>query len=227
MDYPCCGVVIEIIEIQIVSIRDNKRVYCLTFKLMDRVSNVNTTNNITSFVFGTEDIAEVNMLRRSLLTEIETYAIDIVTFHINTSPRHDEIIAFHLGQLVIDHSRFNPPQDDDFKTRIDVRGPTEFTTEHIPDLPFKYITPIANLKANQRILCDVIVKRGQGRVHVKWCPVSCVKFIETENGYQVTFKNIGMMSSEEIIQQGLARMHDAAHRVPNSIFSHPLLPHNI
>jgi DNA-directed RNA polymerase alpha subunit len=193
-----------------------------------RFANIETTNNITSAVFLTRDIAEVNLLRRAILSEIETYAIDIVTFHHNTSSRHDEVIALRLGQLVIDHSRFRPPPEGgDFTTHIDFQGPGEFTTEHIPDLPFLYITPIATLKAGQRITCDVIVKRGQGKRHVKWRPISTFKFTEVEQGYKVTFKNIGMLSGTEILEKGLAKMRDAAQRPPITLFSHPLVPNNI
>lgn len=194
---------------------------------MHRITNLETTRNITSAVFLSKDIAEVNLLRRAILSEIETYAIDIVVFQTNTSPRHDEIIALRLGQIVIDHSRFVPPTEGNFRTHIDFQGPGDFTTNHIPELPFKYVTPIATLKAGQRITCDVIVKRGQGKQHAKWRPVSTVTIAEVENGYKLTIKDIGMLSGPEIFEQGLAKMKDAAQRPPITLFSQPLVPHNI
>jgi DNA-directed RNA polymerase subunit D len=195
---------------------------------MDHISDIQVINgNIVSGVFHTEDVAEANMLRRSILSEIETYAIDIVTFHINGSSRHDEIIAVRLGQLVIDNNKFEPPEDGDLKIRIDVRGPIDFTTEHIPELPFKYVTPIAILKAGQRIMCDIIVKKGKGNIHVKWRPVSKVTMVKLDNGYKISFKEIGMLDGESIFARAYENLRNAALRPPITIFSKPLVPYNL
>lgn len=210
---------------------------------MARIDNINTTGNITTALFRTKDIAEVNLLRRAILSEIETYAIDIVIFDINTSPRHDEVIALRLGQVVIDHSRLQLPEEGDLlrgalplpadetlfhlRVHIDVVGPLEFTTDHIPDLPFKYTTPIAILRTGQRIKCDCIIKKGQGATHVKWRPVSKITFTEVEEGYQISIKDIGMLSGQEIFEKGVEKIHAAAHRPPITIFSHPLVPNGI
>lgn len=195
--------------------------------MAERIVNIETTGNIVSAVFLSTDVSEVNMLRRAILSEIDTYAIDIVSFQTNTSSRHDEVIALRLGQLVIDHTRFVPPEEGDFKTHIDVQGPIEFTTEHIPGLPFKFVTPIAVLKPGQRITCDVIVKKGQGKTHVKWRPVSKVTMVEVENGYKLTIKEIGMLPGDEIFRRGLEKIGVAAKRPPITIFSHPLVPANL
>jgi len=194
---------------------------------MDRIDNINTTNNITTALFRTKDVSEVNMLCRAIKSEIETYAIDVVIFQTNTSPRHDEVIALRLGQLVIDHSRFVPPEDGDFKVHIDVRGPLEVTTDHIPELPFKYVTPFVTLRDGQRIVCDCIVRKGQGKTHVKWRPISTFAFTEVNEGYQIKIKDLGMLTGPEIIQKGFEKMGDAARRPPLTIFSHPLVPLNI
>lgn len=194
---------------------------------MERFAQLKIDDNLVSALFLTTDVAEANMLKRAIMSEIETYAIDIVIFQVNTSARHDEIIALRLGQVVIDHSRFVPPETGDFRTHIDVQGPTKFTTNHIPELPFKFETPIMDLKAGQRIICDVIVKRGQGRQHVKWRPVSSVAIQDAEDGYLITFKEIGMLTGAQILERGLAKIVDAAHRPPITLFSQPLVPANI
>lgn len=212
---------------QIVCMSHNETVYYLYLKGMERITNIETTGNITSALFLTTDVAEANMLKRAIMSEIETYAIDIVIFQVNTSPRHDEVIALRLGQLVIDHSRFTPPEEGDFRTHIDFRGPGELSTEHIPELPFKFRTPIVTLRAGQSVVCDVIVKRGQAKQHVKWRPVAKVFIEEVENGYLITFKDIGMLTPTEILQKGYDKITEAAHRPPITLFSHPLVPGNI
>jgi DNA-directed RNA polymerase alpha subunit len=194
---------------------------------MDRIDNINITNNIVTALFRTKDVAEVNLLKRAIWSQVYTYAIDVATFHTNNSPRHDEVIALRLGQLVIDNTRFVPPENGDYKIRIDVEGPLEVTTDHIPELPFKFVTPLVTLRKGQRIVCDCVVKIGQGKTHVKWRPISTFTFTEVEDGYQIKFKEIGMLTGPEIIQKGLEKMEDAARSPSQTIFSHTLVPHNM
>ena len=45
--------------------------------------------------------AYANSLRRIILSEIPTMAIEFVTIKVNTSPLHDEFISHRLGNLII------------------------------------------------------------------------------------------------------------------------------
>lgn len=192
---------------------------------MDRISNIVTINNTTSAVFDTDDISEVNLLRRAILTEIETFSINYVIFQVNTSARHEEVLALRLGQLPIDHTRYN--HGDNFRGRIDITGPALFTTDHIPDLPFKNITPIIELRAGQRILCDYIVTLGTGKEHAKWKPVSTCTFNKVDDGFEIKFRDVEMIEPQEIIRLGLEKIGAAADREPSSIFSQVLVPAHI
>lgn len=194
---------------------------------MNRFSNIKTDEKeITTATFASRDITEVNLLRRSILSQIETYAIDIVIFHENISPRHDEIIALRLGQLVIDNEKYVPSENKDLRYRLDVQGPGVVTTRDLKDLPFKYVTPIITLKENQRLVCDCIVKKGQAKTHVKWRPISTFTFSESNDGYEIQFKGIGMLSGKSILQKGFEMMGVAAARPPKNLFFKPPLPEN-
>lgn len=188
------------------------------------VIRVDRNNALCTIVLNTTDVTQVNMLRRAMLSEIETYAIDIVTFNENTSCRHDEIVAFRLGQLVIDHDRFVPDENDQFTTEINVEGPLHFSTADIPGLPFKYVTPIMVLQYGQRINCSVIVKRGTSRIHAKWRPISTCAIGTESDRYTLTFHNIGMLPDEKIIEDAFKSMPLIAERSPQTIFSYPLIP---
>jgi len=195
---------------------------------MDRIVTVETTNEITSAIIATDDIAWVNLLRRAIMSEIDTYAIDIVIFNKNTSARHDEIIALRLGQLVIDHTIFVSPKENEhnFKTRINITGPKWFTSSDIPGLPFKYETPIMQLRDNETIDCYVIVKKGQGKIHAKWKPISIISIMDLDQGkrHNITFKSIGMMPGREILQKGIDKMRAAAEREPSNQFTRQVVP---
>lgn len=186
------------------------------------ISDLVVKDNITYFTYKTKDVVRANLLRRSLLSEIETYTIDVVIFYINTSPRMDEVLAFRFGQLVIDQTENE--QLDNVKTSIDLEGPLEVTTDNIPDLKFAYTTPIVVLREGQRLVCDLITKKGKAKTHAKWRPFAQLAVKEDKNIFRFSYKNIGMLSDEEIIKQGLARMIDAANNPPTSIFWKPFIP---
>lgn len=191
---------------------------------MSRITDIKVNDIYITANFHTNNEAEANMLRRSIMYEIPTYAIDIVVFFVNTSARHDEIIALRLGQLVIDNNKFKPTGD--LKFKIDVTGPTTFDTTHIPDIPFTYITPIMELKANQRIICDVIVKKGTGYEHVKWRPVATIAYnsiiVDNNPAFQFRIKGIGMLSANTIFEKGLAAIQIANKREGTNLYFQPV-----
>lgn len=192
---------------------------------MDRITNINIDGNIVTAIFKSDDVSEVNLLKRAILSEIDTYAIGIVVFHVNNSPRTDEILAARLGQLVIDNTRLVIPETGELKVKMDVTGPKEVTTDDIPGLPFKFKTPITMLRKNERVLCDIIVQQGQGKIHVKWRPIANISFTEAEGGHLIKFKEIGMLTGEEILVRGINKIPAAAARPAQNIFFNKVLPH--
>lgn len=188
----------------------------------DFITAIDDSREDVSCLVLTEDPRLVNILRRSLLTEIPTYCIDVVSFDINSSPRPEEVIAFRLGQLVIDHDATELPLPEPLD--IDVSGPGVFTSSDIEGLVCKYETPIVQLQKDQRIKCRIHVVRDIAQTHNKWCPVSGVSFQEAEGGYLLTFRNIGMLSSQSILEEGFRYMRRALARPPQTIFSRIQLP---
>lgn len=197
---------------------------------MDRIRNINIIGEKVTALFETDDVSEVNLLDIAMKNYINTFAIGIVIFHTNNSSRHDEIIALRLGQLSIDNELFVSPKfsgTEDYKVRIDVEGPLEVTTEHIPGLPFKFVTPIITLRRGERIICDCVIKEGKGETHVKWRPISTFSWTQVDGGFQINFVGIGMLSGQELIRRGLSSMRHAAERRPQTLFSHTLIPTTI
>ena len=208
---------------------------------MEKIVDVETDDvgNVTG-TYMTDDIAEANIFRRAAMAEIETYAIEYVAFDVNTSARYDETLALRFGQLVIDHTQFNIFEDE-FKTRLSVTGPAEVTTDDIPNIPFKYRTPIVLLRDGEKLECDLIVRKGTsgnqrhpvtGEVtvgHVKFRPISGFSIQETESGdgFIFKFKNIGMMETNDIIQAAVDKMPAAITRQPDTLYSRQLVPVNM
>ena len=141
------------------------------------------------------DLSVANSLRRIIISEIPTMAIDVVEVRENTSALHDEFIAHRIGLIPLtshDVDQFELSEKctncDGFKcTKCQVHF--EVTTrDHItsmdPDCsvrPVAYVDEqgreedpilIMKLSKNQQLDMDLVAKRGTGKIHAKWSSVA-------------------------------------------------------
>lgn len=146
------------------------------------------------------DLSFANSLRRTIIAEVPTMAIDLVSIKANTSPLFDEFIAHRLGLIPLvstDVGRYEysrkcncnePCESCSVQFFLKVKCDTdqmEVTTDHIIPVnknssvvPVKFSDQdpiiIAKLKRNQELDITMIAKKGIGKEHSKWSPVSCV-----------------------------------------------------
>ncbi|CAI2377026.1 unnamed protein product [Moneuplotes crassus] len=151
-------------------------------------------------------ISMANALRRVMISDVPTMAIDLIYVNENTSVLHDEFLAHRLGlipfksECIDDYEFFRQCSckpschkcSIEFNLReIALDEVKDITTDHInaikPDCvikPTKYISDqgteedpilIAKLAKNQKIDIQCVVRKGTGREHAKWSPVSTVK----------------------------------------------------
>lgn len=190
-----------------------------------RTTITKTKGERVYFTFHTDDLALANMLRRSIISEVPTYSIDVAIFNRNNSSRVDEILAFRFGQLVIDNTQLESKENDTYT--LDVSGPKIVTASDIQGLPFVGNPVIIELQKGEHINCDLLLRQDIGRTHQKFSPVClCTAPNKVDDGYSFTFKNLGMLSNETILELGLAGIETAARRPFSNLFMETSLPKN-
>lgn len=145
------------------------------------------------------DAPLANSLRRILISEIPTIAIEKCTFYQNTSIIPDEVLAHRLGLIPIlaDANLFNYKSDEDeisefnsliFKLHAICPNGVDHLSVLSSDLkwipqgnqlsriadsrPVHNDILIAKLKPGQEIEVELVCVKGIGKTHTKWSPVS-------------------------------------------------------
>jgi DNA-directed RNA polymerase alpha subunit len=203
--------------------------------------NLNVDNNVAkiskiTFEWEIDDISQVNLFRRSILSEITTYCIEYVIINTNTSSRQDEIIALRLGQLVINNEKYT--QGEKYRNHFIFEGKStsddykdgtygyEYTSDDIKDvnIVIEHTTPITTLFKNQVLDFEIMIMSGKGKDHVKFRPISTMFYHKHkyENGreyFLITINSIGMLSPLSLIRDALNNMENAKNIHPQTIFS--------
>jgi len=139
------------------------------------------------------DTAFMNSLRRIMLAEVPSMAIDEVVVIENSSMLHDEILAHRLGLIPLktDLDSYNLPEECPCKSELgcnlcrvsltlDVEAKDNTKTVYSGDLtsenpnivPVRDKVPIVKLAPNQRTRLEAYARLGKGEKHAKWQPVS-------------------------------------------------------
>lgn len=159
------------------------------------------TDEVIEFYISKADLSFANALRRVIISEVATMAIDLVNISSNSSPLFDEFIAHRIGLIpmvsndVNDYVFHRDCNCSEYCEKCSVQfflkvkcseSSMDVTTAHIKQVNkdnsvvpvvFKDEDPIviAKLKKNQELDLHMIAKKGIGKEHAKWSPVStCV-----------------------------------------------------
>jgi len=139
------------------------------------------------------DSTFMNSLRRIMIAEVPSMAIDEVVVIENSSMLHDEILAHRLGLIPIktDLDSYNLPEECSCKSELgcnlcrasltlDTEAKDSVKTVYSGDLkaenpnirPVSEKTPIVKLAPDQRLKLEAYARLGKGQKHAKWQPVS-------------------------------------------------------
>lgn len=152
------------------------------------VKKIGGKGNVLELEFTNTTAPYMNTLRRLIINDVPTLAIELVEFSKNTGIMYDEMVAHRFGLVPLatpigDYAL--PSQEEmkshEFSAKSSVTGTLKVSgpcTVYAKDLKFKDAkvkpifpdTPIAKLLEGQEIELSAIAVLGQGKTHVKWSP---------------------------------------------------------
>ncbi len=165
------------------------------------ISIVKREEDVLRFIVSGIAPPLANALRRTMIAEVPTMAIDDVIIIENTSILFDEILAHRLGliPLTTDLAAYTLPDRCDCKSELGCNRcrasftmevePTDKMTVYSGDLkpdnpaikPVSEKIPIVKLAPGQKLKLEAYSRLGRGQEHAKWQPVSACayKFLPT------------------------------------------------
>ncbi|WP_042692882.1 DNA-directed RNA polymerase subunit D [Thermococcus nautili] len=133
------------------------------------------------FIVSGIDVAFANALRRTILAEVPTFAVDEVEFFENDSALFDEIIAHRLAMIPlttpVERFSLDALELDDYTVTLSLEaegpgmvysGDLRSSDEGIK--PANPNIPIVKLAEGQKLTLNAYAKLGRGKDHAKWQP---------------------------------------------------------
>lgn len=153
-------------------------------------------DNELKFLLKDVNHAYANALRRAMIAEVPSMAIEDVIILENTSVLYDEVIAHRLGLIPLktDLDAYELPEDCDCKSELgcskcrasftlDSQAGDESLMVYSSDLkpegdvvPVSGTIPIVKLGPSQKLRLEVYARLGRGIEHAKWQPVSACAY---------------------------------------------------
>lgn len=157
-------------------------------------------DDYVEFVLEGTDVSMANALRRIMIAEVPTIAIDLVEFENNTSVLNDEFIAHRLGlvPLTSEHAKYmampyegldEVPIEFSLDVKCTAEGALEVLDSDLqPTGPHQVVPvsvrrgmadkPITLLKLGkgQELKLKATARKGLGKDHAKWIPVATATY---------------------------------------------------
>ncbi|MBI1970169.1 DNA-directed RNA polymerase subunit D [Candidatus Woesearchaeota archaeon] len=152
-----------------------------------RLLNKDKKSGTLSFLLKDSSVAFANTLRRMIIHNVPTMAIESVTFAKNSSVLYDEMIAHRLGlvPLKTDLESYELPATEadvleknakcTLSLSLKAKGPCLVTAGQLQSKDPKVVpvypdTPIVKLLKGQELELEGVAVLGQGKDHIKWAP---------------------------------------------------------
>lgn len=165
---------------------------------MEEIHILEKTDDWMRFIIRGTNVPFVNALRRIMLTEVPTMAIDEIVILENSSILNDEILAHRIGLIPLrtDLDSYNFPEECKCESelgcnlcRSNLTLEAEATNKTItvysgelkaenPNItPVSDKIPLVKLAPEQRLKLEAYARLGKGKKHAKWQPVSMCTYV--------------------------------------------------
>jgi len=157
-----------------------------------KIEILELSDNHVRFILKGSNPAFANALRRIMISEVPTVAIDEIVFLDNTSILYDEILAHRLAlvPLKMDPSLLELVRGESDLSKFQIRlildveatdGPMIVYSGHLksedPKIrPVSDNIPLVKLIKGQKVTLEAFARLGRGKEHAKWSPVSACSY---------------------------------------------------
>jgi len=155
------------------------------------------------------DTSFANALRRIMMADVATWAIEHVKFIQNTTVLHDEYIAHRLGLIPLTM----PPAEEEpdtvtFKLCVKANGPeiwysSLLKSNNLDIQPVYDNIPIAKVVEGQELILTAIATKSNGLDHSKWSPVHTCFFNMTDEGCVFNIGTTGSMDPKDCVRAAI------------------------
>jgi DNA-directed RNA polymerase subunit D len=157
------------------------------YKMEVKLISKDKENNKICFVLKNSNPGFANAIRRAILEEVPTMAIEDIEFRDNSSAFYDEIISHRLGLMPLktDLKSYSLPSlcsckkkgcaKCQLKMTLEAKGPCVVYAGDIKSKdpkvkPVYPKMPIVKLLKGQKIEAEMVAVLGKGKTHAKWSP---------------------------------------------------------
>jgi DNA-directed RNA polymerase subunit D len=174
-------------------------------------------NGKLSFKLSGSNEVFANTIRRLVIEEVPTLAVEDVEIKDNSSALYDEMLALRLGLIPIktDLSSYRLPENEDevteksatctlqIKLKSSKKGFVYAKEAESSDPKCTFVQedmPVTKLISKQKIDVVMTAVMGQGKVHTKWSP-GLVFFTEDSSNYTFNVESWGQLSCKEMLNE--------------------------
>ena len=178
------------------------------------VNIINCTEDFIEFTITGITVPMASALRRIMIAEVPTWAIETVQFELNTTVIPDEMIAHRLGLIPLTSSI--DPEKDTIHFSLDLTAGDEQVewgsellesdTDNI--VPAIDGIPIVKAVRGQRLKLTADAIKGYGYDHSKWSPVSACFFRKVPEGVHFEIETVGSLDPYEVVQHAITLLRE-------------------
>ena len=154
------------------------------------------------FDLSNTTVGVANALRRTMIADVTSLAIETVEFQKNSSVLTDEYIAHRLGLVPLT----SPNNENEAGFRLTSRADeklsvtTGMLASHDAPRPAHDDIIIVKLRRNQSLKLTAKAARSNGKDHAKWTPVCTASYtIEEGDVYRFTVESTGAVKPVDVL----------------------------